>query len=300
MLRMTEKNRSVSDGRPFEDGAAESPKNLRPGKPFPGAGDLFAMFGIVLGMQIAASFAVLFVSFVLGAETDAVEPLQQGRRMAAVYLLAMTASYFLVLWYRHMRGGSGPIGRFSVRGLNPMLLLWAFVLMLAVGVVCEPLLALLPDVKPYEFGRGGWALATLVVAAPVLEELLCRGVVLESLRARYGAATAWAVSSLFFGALHLQPVLAVNAFVIGLILGYIYIVADSLWATIILHALNNAVAYLLLLTGYGDATLAGLAGGGTLYWSIYAGAVAVTLLSAWRVWRTLRCLKGGRKNEDVA
>ncbi len=134
----------------------------------------------------------------------------------------------------------------------------------------------------------------------MLEELLCRGVVLESLRARYGAATAWAVSSFFFGALHLQPVLVVNAFVIGLILGYIYIVADSLWATIILHALNNAVAYLLLLTGYGDATLAGLVGDRTIYWIVYAGAAAVTMLSAWMVWRTLRRLGGGRKNEDAA
>ncbi len=297
---MTEKNRPAAGVPPFEEGAAEPPKKPRVRKPFPSANDLFAMFGIVLGMQIAVSLAVSFVLLVLGVETDAAEPLQQGRRMAAIYLLAMTAAYFMVLWYRHMRGGSGSLGRFSVRGLNPMLLLWAFVLMLAAGIVCEPLLSLLPAVKEYEFGRGGWALVTLVVAAPVLEELLCRGVVLESLRARYGAATAWAVSSFFFGALHLQPVLVVNAFVIGLILGYIYIVADSLWATIILHALNNAVAYLLLLTGYGDATLAGLVGDRTIYWIVYAGAAAVTMLSAWMVWRTLRRLGSGRKNEDAA
>lgn len=297
---MTEKNRPAAGVPPFGEGAAEPPKKPQVRKPFPSARDLLAMFGIVLGMQIAVSLAVSFVLLVLGVDTDAAEPLQQGRRMAAIYLLAMTASYCMVLWYRHMRGGSSSLGRFSVRGLNPMLLLWAFVLMLAAGVVCEPLLSLLPAVKEYEFGRGGWALVTLVVAAPVLEELLCRGVVLESLRARYGAATAWAVSALFFGALHLQPVLVVNAFVIGLILGYIYIITDSLWATIILHALNNAVAYLLLLTGYGDATLAGLVGDRTIYWIVYAVAAAVTMLSAWMVWRTLRRLGGGRKNEDAA
>lgn len=296
---MTEKNRSLPDAEPMADEA----QSLRPTpverRPFPSAGDLLAMLGIVLGMQIAASLAVTFVTAVLGLEPVADDPLLQGRYMAAVYLLAMVPAYFMVLWYRHVRGGTGSIGCFSTRGLNPMLLLWAFVFMLAVSAVCEPLLSLLPAPKPCAFGRGGWALAVLVAAAPVLEELLCRGVVLGALRARYGAVAAWLVSALFFGVLHLQPVLVINAFVIGLILGYVYIVTDSLWATMILHALNNAVAYLLLLTGHGDAMLSDLVGG-TVYWIVYAGAVVVTLLSAWMAARTLRRMNEVRKKEEAA
>lgn len=297
---MTEKPPFPSESEP----AAEKPENLPEmsigRRRFPTVGDLFAMLGIVLGMQIVASLVVTFVMLVLGTEVSADDPLQQGRYMAAVYLLSMLPAYFIVLWYRHVRGGRGPVGNFSTRGLNPMLLLWAFVFMLAVSVVCEPLLALLPAPVQYEFGRGGWALATLALAAPVLEELLCRGVVLGALRARYGTAAAWLVSALFFGVLHLQPVLVVNAFVIGLILGYVYIVTDSLWASMILHALNNAVAYLLLLTGHGDAMLSDLVDDRTLYWAIYAGAAAVTFLSAWMVGRTLRRLGNPSEKEETA
>lgn len=299
MQPTTEKNRSLPDAEPV---AAET-QPLRPTpderRPFPTAGDLLAMLGIVLGMQVVASLTVTFVMAVLGLEPGADDPLQQGRCMAAVYLLAMVPAYFMVLGYRHARGGTGPIGCFSTRGLNPVLLLWAFVFMLAVSVVCEPLLALLPAPKPYAFGRGGWALAVLVAAAPVLEELLCRGVVLGALRARYGAVAAWLVSALFFGVLHLQPVLVVNAFVIGLILGYVYMVTDSLWATMILHALNNAVAYLLLLTGHGDTMLSELVDG-TVYWVVYGTAAVVTVLSAWMSARTLRRMKEARKKEEAA
>ncbi len=297
---MTEKNRSLPEAEAATERTESRPEMPVGRKPFPSAGDLLAMLGIVLGMQIVASLAVSFVTAVLGGEPAADDPLLQGRYMAAVYLLAMVPAYFMVLWYRHVRGGTGPIGRFSTRGLNPMLLLWAFVFMLAVSAVCEPLLSLLPAPKPYAFGRGGWALAMLVAAAPVLEELLCRGVVLGALRDRYGAIAAWLVSALFFGVLHLQPVLVVNAFVIGLILGYVYIVTDSLWATMILHALNNAVAYLLLLTGYGEATLAELVDDRTVYRIVYAGAVVVTVLSAWMAARTLRRMNQERKKEETA
>ena len=265
-------------------------------RPFPGIGDLFAMLGIVFGVQVVAGIVLTAVLSLLGWELGRLDPARQGFFTALAYVLSMLPAYLLVLWYRHMRGGSGPIGRFAVRGLNPVLLAWAFLLMLAAGVVCEPLLAWLPAPADLDYGRGVWAFATLVVAAPVLEELLCRGLVLGALRSRFGVVAAWLLSSLFFGVLHLQPMLVVNAFVIGLILGYIYLVTDSLWASMVLHALNNAIAYLMLATGRGDLLLSDLIGSRTLYWSTYIGAVVVTLLSGWMVRRTLRRLKEQTEN----
>ncbi|MDE6374248.1 MAG: CPBP family intramembrane metalloprotease [Alistipes sp.] len=267
-------------------------------KTFPTVGDLFAMLGIALGMQVVAGF-LLTVAFVAAGWTiGELTPRQQGVFTALAYVSSMLPAYLLVLYYRRMRGGSGPVGRFSKCGLDPVLLSWGFLFMMAAGVVCEPLLSLLPVPPDPNYGRGIWAMLTLVVAAPVLEELLCRGVVLGALRERCGVVVAWLVSSLFFGVLHVHPMLVVNAFVIGLILGYIYIVTESLWAPMVLHALNNAAAYLMLMTGRGDLLLSETIGNRILYTIIYIGAVLVTLVSAWKVWRKLRSLKEETEKES--
>ena len=237
---------------------------------FPTTGDLFAMLGIALGAQaLVGLFGLLFSLFA-----------------------GHGANYN---YYRRVRGGRGRWARFSTRGLNPALLLWAFVMMCAVGVVLEPLLALLPELQ-INVGRGFWTILSLVLFAPVFEELICRGVVLGSLRSRYGVTIAWLVSSLFFGILHGQPVQVVNAFVVGLVLGYVYIATDSLWAAMILHALNNAVAYLMLVTGHANTLLIDLIPGRTLYVAVYVVALAVLVVSGYMMWRALRRMKEAEKN----
>ena len=114
---------------------------------------------------------------------------------------------------------------------------------------------------------------------------------------RYGVAPAWFFSSLFFGVLHGEPLLVANAFVIGLILGYVYVATGSLWASMILHAMNNVVAYLLMVAGLSDTLMIELVGSRTLYVIIYISALLVTAVSAWMMWRTLRGLGSGAKKE---
>lgn len=267
---------------------------------FPTAGDIFAMLGIVLGLQIVVSLVVWLVLLATGHNLETLDPAAKGQVAALTYLFSMAPALLVILYYRRVRGGSEGGGmRFSLKGFNPMLLLWAFLLMAAASVVCEPAFSLLPAPSNQEMGRGLWTALMLILFAPVLEELICRGVVLTSLRNRYGTVAAWILSSLFFGVLHLQPLLVVNAFVIGLILGFIYIVTDSLWAAIILHALNNALAYVLLLTGHSNAMLVDLVGSRTLYVFIYIVAVAMTAVSAYMVWRTLSRLKHPEKNQTT-
>ncbi len=266
-------------------------------KPFPTVGDLLAILGIVLGLQVLAGVIVTVALWIAGWNMGALNPSQQGIFLALTYILSMVPAYLLVLLYRRMRGGSGLLGRFSMRGLNPVMLLWGCLFLVAATVVCEPLLQCLPEPPEMPYGRGVWSVLSLVVAAPILEELLCRGVILESLRSRYGVVFAWLGSSLFFGVLHLQPMLVVNAFIIGLILGFVCIASESLWASMVLHAFNNGVAYLVLTSGYADLRLSEIIGNPTLYRVIYIGAIVVTALSAWKVRRKLRRLKNGTENE---
>ena len=289
---------SAASGQPAAVPAAELRHDRRK---FPTVGDMLALLGIGLGAQIVVGTAAVLFMLLAGHGFDykAMEPAALGKLMAALYFCSMSLVLAGILYYRRARGGSGPWARFSARGLNPALLLWAFVLMFAVGVVLEPLLRLMPELS-LEVGRGFWTILSLVIFAPIFEELICRGVVLGSLRGKFGVTTAWLVSSLFFGVLHGQPVQVINATVIGLVLGYVYLATDSLWSVMILHALNNAVAYLALATGHGNALLIDLVGSRTLYVLIYIAALALSAVSGYMMLRALRRMKEAEKNPSAA
>ena len=272
---------------------------------FPNFGDLLAMLGIALVAQVVIGIVGQLLAAAYGLDYKTAAPNLQGRMMAVLYFVSMSVTLAGVLYYRRVRGGRGTWARFSLRGLNPTLLLWAFVLIFAVGVVLEPLLEVLPDLE-FDPGRGLWTLVSLVVFAPVFEELLCRGVVLGSLRGRFGVTAAWLVSSLFFGLLHVQPVQVVSATVIGLVLGFVYLATDSLWSSMILHALNNAAAYLLMIltvapeTGHDSTLLINLIDSPVLYGIIYAVAVILCVVSGWMMFRALRRMKEREKNRAAA
>jgi membrane protease YdiL (CAAX protease family) len=115
-------------------------------------------------------------------------------------------------------------------------------------------------------GVGFWLALLGIGLAPAFgEELLCRGLVQRGLEPRLGAAPAVLLSALFFGALHLEPVHSGLAAMLGLYLGTVAVLAGSIRAAILCHAVNNLVAVTLTtrlpeLLQPGPATaLAGLA-----------------------------------------
>lgn len=303
---MEEKNLPVEGPEPVS-GAGELASETASGqisperRKFPTVGDLLAMLGIAFGAQIVVGTgAMLFMLFAgHGFDYKSLEPEALGKLTAALYFVSMSVTLAGLLYYRRARGARGKWAHFSARGLNPVLLLWAFVLIFAVGVVLEPLLRLLPELT-LDVGRGMWTILSLVVFAPVFEELICRGVVLGALRSRYGVTAAWLVSSLFFGVLHGQPLQVISATVIGLVLGYVYLATDSLWSVMILHAMNNAVAYLAMATGHGNALLIDMVGSRTLYVVIYIAALALSAVSGYMMVRTLRSMNEPKKNRAEA
>ena len=87
----------------------------------------------------------------------------------------------------------------------------------------------------------------LVVAifAPIFEEWLCRGMVLRGLLTKMKPVWAIVVSALFFAVIHANPWQALNAFLIGLVMGYVYYKTGSLILTMIIHFVNNGSAVVL-------------------------------------------------------
>jgi len=90
----------------------------------------------------------------------------------------------------------------------------------------------------------GWALclalATLVLAVPISEELLFRGLLLGRFRAHGYLVSGTFVSAVIFMLVHDDPRQFLDVCGAGLLLAWLYHRTNSLWPPIALHALNNA------------------------------------------------------------
>lgn len=89
---------------------------------------------------------------------------------------------------------------------------------------------------------------SVVILAPIFEELIFRGMILQVL-SKYNKVFAILVTSLLFGLLHLNMTQAVPAFFMSLILCYMCLKTDSLLVTILAHVGNNLLA---LMSVYSD------------------------------------------------
>jgi len=91
-----------------------------------------------------------------------------------------------------------------------------------------------------------WGYLALGILAPVAEELVFRGAILRSLMAYFNYRLPWipiVVSALLFGAVHGNVAQFANAFVMGLLLGWLYCRTHSIVLGVALHWVNNTVAY---------------------------------------------------------
>ena len=77
------------------------------------------------------------------------------------------------------------------------------------------------------------------VGAPIMEEIIFRGLVLRHLEP-YGKGFAIVMSAFAFGIFHSNIVQIPYAFIVGLVMGYVAIEYNILWA-MVLHMINNLV-----------------------------------------------------------
>jgi uncharacterized protein len=90
------------------------------------------------------------------------------------------------------------------------------------------------------------AFLTLVILAPIAEEILFRGFLLTKLRRYVPLWIAVLVTSILFGALHGAWNVAIDTFALSIVLCVLRIKTNSLWAPILLHMTKNAIAFYLL------------------------------------------------------
>jgi membrane protease YdiL (CAAX protease family) len=104
-----------------------------------------------------------------------------------------------------------------------------------------------------ELAGGSVVLAILLVGmwGPVMEEIFFRGFLQGSLRDRIGPWPAVLLSSAIFALFHISPGLFVPTFLLGVAFGWVYLRTRSVWPSVLVHALHNTLAVIVVWQGLG-------------------------------------------------
>ncbi len=86
------------------------------------------------------------------------------------------------------------------------------------------------------------AVLKVVIIAPIIEELIFRGVIMHGLMRNYSASTAIFTSALMFALFHLNPWQLPATFVLGLLLGFLMVRKRNIILCILGHTINNGIA----------------------------------------------------------
>lgn len=117
----------------------------------------------------------------------------------------------------------------------------------------------------------------VVLIGPICEEIVFRGIILEGLLKNYSHQKAVVFSAVIFGLIHLIPIQVINAFFMGIVLGWIYLKTRSLWVCIALHVINNGLS--VLLGDAGTESTRTMIGNDVLYIASFAVAAFIAFLA---------------------
>lgn len=195
------------------------------------------------------------------------------------YTLSMGITLgLLILIERGMYGKIGKIDRKSA-GFDPVAILLGLIVIVATSILLMPLAKVLPE-RGIEVGDGTFMLITIVLIAPIIEEVIFRGRLYGILRHNSSPLLAATLSALTFGAIHLSPIVVIEGFLAGFVFSYFYIIKRSIIAPILLHMCNNAMAYALIVLSYNDESVMDIFGGQSYFIFVYIAAAIIVVTAA--------------------
>lgn len=247
-------------------------------KHYPNQTQSWGVLGIAILSAIVFSFVMLSLQESAGQEVA----------FFVYYVLSMGGTFVLVHFLRKKLSGVDkyPLKPFSI-AIIPGLIIALLGIQLGITLPVADLIPM-PEVFKDLFRQLGdmdgiLSFMTIAIAAPILEEFIFRGIVLEGLLRNYSPRKAILLSAFLFGIVHLNPWQFVSAMAIGCLAGWVYYRGRNLWLPIFIHFANNSLAFVSglfmdqdmmidepLMETYGGATnyyliiglaLAGLIGG---------------------------------------
>ncbi len=168
--------------------------------------------------------------------------------------IAYVASLFVIINYavkrsKKQRNSAFNINFNKIQGwLIPVIIIGTLALIIPLSDVSDWIPMPESTRKFFEevFTRDIFSIVTATIAAPIMEEILCRGIVLKGLLKNYAPLKAILISALFFSLIHLNPWQSIPAFFGGLYIGWVYYKTQSVIPGMIIHFTINATGTLIL------------------------------------------------------
>lgn len=167
-------------------------------------------------------------------------------------------SVLFILIYGFRKAKTGLLNVFPLKFFNPLIILPLITFFLGAHVLLDEVNRIVSEYIPppswfWELFNQifesdyGWLGAFLKVAviAPIVEELIFRGIILQGFRKNYNGFVSVIMSALLFALFHLNPWQFPATFVLGLLLGFIMIRTNNILLAILGHSINN---FLVLIT----------------------------------------------------
>ena len=141
--------------------------------------DILSVIG-VLGITMIASSLIMGVLVNTGSASKAFA-------LFLSYTIPFSLTIIFAIWLFLHKGYKNVLPKFSMSFINAPLVLYGCVLLILSSVVLEPVISIFPKewmtTLNKQIGSSGWSILTTIVMAPILEEILFRGVIQEIGRA---------------------------------------------------------------------------------------------------------------------
>ncbi len=209
-------------------------------KNYPNVAQSFGITGIViLGMYLISPLNLLLNKLI-----------NKEASMLINYLLSMGISFWIVHSIKKNKTSNSAF-KLAIENnrIIPFIIIGAIALLF--GII-SPIAGLIPMPESIKgafiaFGNqtGIFTFILMVIAAPILEELIFRGIILEGLLKRYSPIRSILISSFLFGLVHLNPWQFVTGLILGVFSGWVYFKTRSLSFSIIIHAAANLSGFLM-------------------------------------------------------
>jgi membrane protease YdiL (CAAX protease family) len=170
--------------------------------------------------------------------------------------------------------GSGQLIYYFISLINPIL----------VKKLASQTLLLTPQETSYPLAYNCLQLLFIILFAPVIEEILFRGILLHRWAIKWGLFPGLIFSCLLFGLLHLNML---GLFIFGLIMSLIYLKSHTLFIPITIHSLNNFIAVIFELISSLFKEQAILNSSDNIQFSWWLGLIAMGISLPWFIdfWR---------------
>ncbi len=260
---------------------------MLPQKAYPSIGQSWGIMGVAIVSMVVFSPLQFALNDVIGKEST----------LFLYYVLSMGGAFAFAHFMRKKEIGEGT---YLIHSSTPKIIILVSIgaLGLQLGVL-SPLTSLIPMPDVFkqmilELGKmnGIFGFLTLVIAAPILEELIFRGVILDGLLKRYTPVKSIFISSLLFGIVHFNPWQFITAMGIGTFMGWVYYKTQNLSLCILIHFINNLFAFITMQFGNMEEELeksfVESSGGMTNAVLIVTGGILVFTFCTWWLFKTFK------------